>query len=101
MKNFKPWRQLTKLLLLNFLAKFQTKKEISNEECNLCEAKISLDEIINSQTNNKSPGNYGLIAEFYKYFLNELAFFFFFLCEISFTNIHESQDCRGRRRAFH
>ena len=67
MKNFKPWRQLTNLLL-NFLAKFLTKKEISNEECNFCEAKISLDEIINSQTNNKSPGNHGLIAEFYKYF---------------------------------
>ena len=78
MKNFKPWRQLTKLLLLNFLAKLLTKKEISNEECNLCEAKISLDEIINSQTNNKFPGNYDLIVEFYKYFSNELAFFFFF-----------------------
>ena len=24
----------------------------------------------------------------------------FFLSEFSFTNIHESQDCRGRRRAF-
>ena len=27
--------------------------------------------------------------------------FFFFLCGFSFTNIHESQDCRGRGRAFH
>ena len=30
------------------------------------------------------------------------AFFFlnFFLCGFSFTNIHQSQDCRGRGRAF-
>ena len=27
--------------------------------------------------------------------------FFFFLCELSFTNIQESQDCRGRGREFH
>ena len=27
--------------------------------------------------------------------------YFFFLCWFSFTNIHESQDCRGRGRAFH
>ena len=36
----------------------------------------SLDEIIksiNSETNNKSPGNDGLTAEFYKHFSNELA----------------------------
>ena len=35
----------------------------------------SLDEIIksiNSETNNKSPGNDGLTAEFYKHFSNEL-----------------------------
>ena len=25
---------------------------------------------------------------------------FFFLCGFSFTNIHESQDCRGRGRVF-
>ena len=38
--------------------------------------KISLDGIIksiNSQTNNKSPGNYGLTAEFYIHCSNELA----------------------------
>ena len=28
-------------------------------------------------------------------------FFIFFLCGFSFTNIHESQDCRGKGRAFH
>ena len=42
----------------------------------MCEAGISLDEIteaINSQKNNKSPGNDGLSAEFYKHFANELA----------------------------
>ena len=37
---------------------------------------MSLDEIIksiNSETNNKSPGNDGVRAEFYKRFSNELA----------------------------
>ena len=46
-----------------------------NEHFNLCEAEISLDEIINfinSETNNKSPGNDGLSAEFYKHFSNDL-----------------------------
>ena len=39
-------------------------------------AEISLDEnikSINSETNNNTPGNDGLTAEFYKHFLNELA----------------------------
>ena len=43
------------------------RKKISNEHFNLCEAEISLDEIIksiNSETNNKPPGNYGLTAKF-------------------------------------
>ena len=38
--------------------------------------RISLDEIIksiNSETNNKPPGNDGLTAEFYRHFSNELA----------------------------
>ena len=37
---------------------------------------MSLDKIvksINSETNNKSPGDDGLTAEFYKHFSNELA----------------------------
>ena len=41
-----------------------------------CEAEISLDEIIksiNSETNSKPPGNYGLTEKFYKHFSNELA----------------------------
>ena len=49
---------------------------MSNEHFNLCEAKISLDEIIksiNSETNNKPPGNVGLTAEYYRHFSNELA----------------------------
>ena len=48
---------------MNFVAKFL----ISKEHFNLCEAKISFDEIIksiNSETNNKSPVNDGLTAEF-------------------------------------
>ena len=68
-------RQLPKLQLLTFLAKFLTKK-ISNKGFNLCEVEISLDEIIkliNSQTNNKSQGNDGFKVIFYKHFSNELA----------------------------
>ena len=58
------------------LNKIPPNRIISKEHCKLCEAEISLDEItkaINSQRNNKSPGNDGLTAEFYKQFLNELA----------------------------
>ena len=59
-----------------FLSKILNRKKISNKHFNLCEAEISLDEImksINSETNDKSPGNDGLTAEFYKHFSNELA----------------------------
>ena len=48
---------------------------MSNEHFNICEAEISLDEIIksiNSETNNKPPGNDGLRAEFYRHSSNEL-----------------------------
>ena len=41
-----------------------------------CEANISLEKVIksiNSQTHNKSPGNYGLTAEVHKHFSNELS----------------------------
>ena len=73
MKQFTSRGQLPKLLLLNFLPKFLAEK-ISNEQFNLCEAEISLDEIIksNSQT-DESPGNDGLTARFYKHFSNKLA----------------------------
>ena len=53
--------KLPQLLLPNFSAKFLTKGNlinISNKHFSLCEAEISLDEIIksiNSATNNKSP----------------------------------------------
>ena len=59
-----------------FLSNIFNRKKISNEHFNLCEVEISLDEIIksiNSETNNKSPGNDSLTAEFYKHFLDELA----------------------------
>ena len=49
---------------------------MSHEPFNLCETDISLDEIIksiNSETNNKTPGNVGLTAELYRHFSNELA----------------------------
>ena len=59
-----------------FIQKIPNRKKISNEHFNLCEAEISLDEIIksvNSETNNKPPGNDGLTAEFHKHFSNERA----------------------------
>ena len=59
-----------------FVFKISNRKKIFNEHFNLCEAEISLDEIIksiNSETNNQSPGNDGLTAEFYKHFSNEAA----------------------------
>ena len=51
-------------------------KKMFNEHLHICEAEISSDEIIksiNSETNNKSPGNNRLRAHFSKHFLNELA----------------------------
>ena len=59
-----------------FVWRIHNRKKISNEHFNLCEAEISLDEIIKSinfETNNKPPGNDGLKAEFYKHSSNELA----------------------------
>ena len=56
-----------------FVWRIHNTKKISNEHLNLCEAEISLDEIIKSinfETNNKPPGNYGLKAEFYKHYSN-------------------------------
>ena len=58
------------------MRKIPNREKIFNEHFNLCEAEISLDEIIksiNSETNNQSPGNDGLTAEFYKHFSNEAA----------------------------
>ena len=58
-----------------FLSKILKRKKICNEQCNLFEVKISLDEIIKSiysQTNNKSPGNYGFTTEYYEHFSNKL-----------------------------
>ena len=57
------------------LNKIPINKKISNEHFNLFEAEISLNEIIeaiNSQKNNKSPGNDGLTAEFCKHCSNKL-----------------------------
>ena len=59
-----------------FFSKTHNRKKKSNEYFNLCETRISFNEIIkslNSETNNKFPGNDGLTAEFYKHFLNDLA----------------------------
>ena len=49
-----------------FVCKIPNRKKISNEHFDLCEADISSDEFIksiNSETNNKPPGNNVLTAE--------------------------------------
>ena len=65
MKNSTPRRQLQKLQLLNFLAKFLAEKVFK-----LCEAERSVDKILKSPFSSK---NDGLKAVFYKHFPNELA----------------------------
>ena len=69
-------RTSTAAATTEFVQKIPNRKKISNEHFNLCEAEISLDEIIksiNSETNNKPPGSDGFKAEFYKHSSNELA----------------------------
>ena len=59
----------SKAATTTFLSKMFNTQKISNEKFNLCEAKISSDEIIksiSSQANNKSSGKDGLTVEFYK-----------------------------------
>ena len=59
-----------------YLCKISSRNKISNEYFNLCEAEISLDEIIksiNSEANNNSSSNDSLTAEFYKHFSHELS----------------------------
>ena len=58
-----------------FLSKIPNRNKISNKDFNLFEKETwtPLNKIIkpvNSQTRNKSPGNDGLKAVFYKHFLN-------------------------------
>ena len=64
MKLYTKWTST--VATTEFVWKIPDRKEISNQHSNLCEAEISLDEIIksiNSETNNKPPGNDGLTAE--------------------------------------
>ena len=71
----KLWKTTHQANFHTFVRKIPNRKKISNEHFNLCEADISLDEIIksiNSET-DKPPGNDGLTAEFYRHFSNELA----------------------------
>ena len=76
-KNMKLYTKWTSTAATTeFVCKIPNRKKISNKHFNLCEAEISLDEIIksiNSETSNKPPGNDGLTAEFYRHFSNELA----------------------------
>ena len=75
-ENFYNRQKISQSAINELLNKIPINKKISNEHFRLCEAEISLDEIlnaINSQKNNKSPGNDGITAEFYKHFSNEIA----------------------------
>ena len=66
-ENLYTRENVSKAAIDELLNKIPTNKKISKEHFDLCEAEISLDEIskaINSQKNNKSPGNDGLTAEF-------------------------------------
>ena len=74
MKIYTKWT--SKAATAEFVCKIPNRKKISNKHFNLCVAEICLDEIIksiNSETNNKPPGNDGLTAEFYRHFSNEIA----------------------------
>ena len=69
-------KQTSTAATTEFLSKISKRKKICNEHFNLCEGEISLDEIMKSMAskkNNKSPGNDGITAEFYKHLSNELA----------------------------
>ena len=69
-------KQTSTAATTEFLGKITNRKKISNKHFNLCEAEISLGEIIksiNSETNHKYPCNDVLTAEFYKPFSNEVA----------------------------
>ena len=77
-KNGKSYKKLyikrtSRAATTEFVGKIPNRKKIFNEHFNLCEAEISLDEIIksiNSETNHKPPGNDCLKAEFYKHSSN-------------------------------
>ena len=74
MKLYTKWA--SRAAITEFVWKIPNRKKISYEHFNLCEAESSSDETIksiNSETNNKPPGNDGLTAEFYRHFSNELA----------------------------
>ena len=61
---------------IEYFSKITNRTKISNEDFNLCEKETPLDKTIksiNCQTSDKSPGNDGLKAAFYKHLLNELA----------------------------
>ena len=66
-KKKKKLKRTSTAATIEFVRKIPNRKKISNEHFILCEAEISLDEIIkpiNSET-NKPPRNDGLKAEFY------------------------------------
>ena len=72
MRNFIPNRQLPRLPLLNLLAKFVKERKNLMNDFTFVRLKFSTkkQKSINSQTNNKFPGNDDLTAEFYEHFSN-------------------------------
>ena len=69
------WLTTSKAATTEFFTKIPNRKKIFNEQFNLCETKVSLDEIIKSikSQTNESPCNDGFIIEFYKHFSNNIA----------------------------
>ena len=67
--------EISQTAINELLNKIPINKKISNEHFKLCETELSIEEVlnaINSQKNNKSPGNDGITAEFYTFQLNWL-----------------------------
>ena len=75
-KSLHTREEISQPAINELLNKIPINKKISNEYFKLCETELSIGEVlnaINSQKNNKSPGNDGITAEFYKHFSNEMA----------------------------
>ena len=65
-KNYESKKPTSKAATTEILTKISSRRKVSNGKFNLCEAKISLDEIIKSinSQRNESPGNDGLTVQF-------------------------------------
>ena len=65
-KFYESKKPTSKAAMTEILTKISSRRKVSNGKFNLCEAKISLDEIIKSinSQRNESPGNDGLTVQF-------------------------------------